>query len=124
VSEYVCLVDSSEMFFSYTVISELEASLPSPNKAVSTDKSVKDDSKFIGQLSRIKVQNMTDKKKVWRQAYVNSVQYMYMYRYCVAFTLCICSIALKNILGLLRTACYILNFYPECHLLSVSVLIQ
>lgn len=64
------------MFFSYTVISELEASLSSPNKAVSTDKSVKDDSKFNGQLrSRIKVQNMTDKKKVWQQAYMNSVQY-------------------------------------------------
>jgi len=111
------------MFFSYTVTSELEASVSSPNKAVSTDKSVKDDSKFNGQLrSRIKVQNMTDKKKVWQQAYINSIQYMY--RYCAAFTLCICSIALKNILGLLHTVCYILNFYPECHLLLVSVLIQ
>ena len=85
------------MFFSYTVISELEVSLSSPNNAVSTDKSVKDDSKFNGQLrSRIKVQNMTDKKKVWQQVYIKSVHYMYMYRYCVAFTLCICSIALKN----------------------------
>jgi len=91
VSEYVCLVDSSEMFFLYTVISELAASVSSPNKAVSTDKSVKDDSKFNGRLrSQIKVQNMTDKKKVWQQAYINSVQYMYMYRYCVSFTLCIC----------------------------------
>ena len=38
------------------MISELETSLSSPNKAISTDKSTKDNSKVNGQLrSRIKV---------------------------------------------------------------------
>lgn len=49
---------TSDCVKTFNVISELETSLSSPNKAVSTDKSTKDNSKVNSQLrSRIKVQD-------------------------------------------------------------------
>ena len=63
------------------MISELETSLSSPNKAISTGKSTKDNSKVNGQLrSRIKVLEYSQ-EMLWLLTHRNSAQ-------CISFILC------------------------------------